>query len=75
MTPDVLTVSSALTTLDLLLWRKYRREVPGLVEQTLAQNRGLAALGPILPIGTKVTVTPPAPPPARTPRPVIRLFG
>lgn len=51
---DVMTVTAEHTTLDLLLWRVLRREVPGLVEATLDLNPGLAALGPILPVGTRV---------------------
>ncbi|ATQ67834.1 MULTISPECIES: tail protein X [Methylosinus] len=57
---DTLTVETDHTTLDLLLWRRYRREAKGLVEDTLARNPGLAALGSILPIGTVVQVQAPA---------------
>ena len=65
MAAEVLTVEHDLTTLDLLLWRRFRREVVGLVEATLAANSGLAALGVYLPIGTKVRVTAPTTPAAR----------
>jgi phage tail protein X len=58
---ETLTVEADHTTLDLLLWRRYRREAKGLVEDTLARNPGLAALGAILPIGTVVQVEAPAP--------------
>ena len=60
-------------TLDLLLWSHYRREVPGLVEQTLDQNPGLPRLGVILPAGTQVVVQVPQPPEASTER-VISLW-
>ncbi|WP_051949256.1 tail protein X [Methylosinus sp. PW1] len=60
MTIDVLIVETERTTLDLLLWRYYRREVAGLVEDTLVRNPGLSALGAILPVGTAVSVLRPA---------------
>lgn len=40
-------------TLDLICWQFYGR-TQGVVEQVLEHNRGLAALGPILPHGTAV---------------------
>lgn len=54
MALETLVVETEHTTLDLLLWRVLRREVEGLVEDTLMRNPGLAALGPILPVGTAV---------------------
>ena len=50
-------------SVDLLIWREYRRPMPGLVEQVLDKNPGLAALGPILPVGTlvKLPIDKPAP--------------
>lgn len=41
-------------TVDLLVWRRYRRPIPGMVEKVLAMNPGLAARGPILPLGEVV---------------------
>lgn len=73
MATETLTVTTPMP-LDLLLWRRYKREVPGLVEQTLAANYGLAALGPVLPRGTQVTVTPPGPAPSKTTRKTIKLY-
>lgn len=40
-------------TLDLICWRHYGRTA-GVLEQVLDENRGLAELGPILPMGTMV---------------------
>ena len=50
-------------SVDLLIWREYRRPMPGLVEAVLDSNPGLAALGPILPVGTlvKLPLLKPAP--------------
>ena len=74
MTTEILTVTGKPMPLDLLLFRRFQREIPGFVEATYAQNPGLADLGPILPIDTKVSVTPPAPRPAKFTRKSIRLF-
>ncbi len=73
MALETLTIPNDQTPVDLLLWRRFRREVPGLVEQTLAQNAGLADLGPFPPAGTKVVVTVPTPQ-AAVMKPVISLF-
>lgn len=40
-------------TLDLICWRYYGRTT-GVLEQVLDSNRGLADLGPVLPLGTLV---------------------
>lgn len=75
MATEIIKVISEYTTLDLLLWRRFKRDVPGLVEKTLAANPGLARLGPFLPVGTSLTVE--APPPITAPAksvPVIQLY-
>lgn len=74
MSAETLTVAGSAQPLDLLLYRRYRREIPGFVEATYAANPGLADLGPLLPIGTKVTVTVPVPAPVVTARNLVRLF-
>jgi len=56
MTTEAITITGEGLALDQLVWRKFRRAVPGLVEQVLALNPGLAQLGPILPVGTVVVV-------------------
>lgn len=63
------------TTLDLLLWRRFRSYRPGLVERVLDANPGLADLGPILPVGTAVAVPLDAPELHPPKRPVVRLWG
>lgn len=63
MAIETLEVVAEMTTLDLLLWRRFRREVEGLVEDTLRRNPGLARLGVYLPVGMRVTVSTPAPEP------------
>lgn len=63
MATETLEVIAEMTTLDLLLWRRFRRDVQGLVEGTLRRNPGIARLGVYLPVGLKVTVQTPAPEP------------
>ena len=60
---ETLIVTVEQTTLDLLLWRRFCREVPGLVEDTLRRNPGLAATGVFLPVGMAATVQTPTPEP------------
>lgn len=43
-------------TLDLICWHIYGRCTGGTVEQVLDANPGLAQLGPVLPVGTLVTL-------------------
>lgn len=54
MTTESLTVTADGLTLDLLIWRRYRRPIAGLVEQVLALNPGLAQRGPYLPLGALI---------------------
>lgn len=61
-------------TLDLLVWRAFGRQDQGLVEQTLALNPGIAAVGSILPIGTRV-VLPPSQAAQTAKRNSVRLWG
>jgi len=55
---ETVTIKGDGITLDLLVWRRYRRRIPGFVERILGMeaNHGIAALGPILPVGTIVTM-------------------
>jgi len=59
----IIRVAGEGVSVDLLIWREYRRPMPGLVEAVLDSNPGLAALGPILPVGTlvKLPLLKPAP--------------
>lgn len=70
----VLVVEQDATTLDLLLWRRFRRAYAGMVERTLDINPGLAASA-ILPVGRKVTVELPAAETAAKAIPVVTLWG
>lgn len=58
-------------TVDLICWRHYGRTA-GVMEQVLEANRGLADLGPTLPMGTIIKL-PPQPVPAGS-RKVVQLW-
>lgn len=75
--PIRLTVAGVGLTLDLLLWRAYGR--PGNTSDMLRRahlaNPGLARLGPVLPLRTRV-VLPDLPPAGAQPRrATVDLFG
>lgn len=61
--PQRIVVQQQGATLDLLLWRIHGRRGQDLVEAALVANPGLAALGPVIPLGTAIVVPDlPAPP-------------
>lgn len=43
-------------TLSAICWRNYGTTAGGIVEQVLEANPGLAGLGPLLPMGTLITL-------------------
>ncbi|MDO9428460.1 MAG: tail protein X [Methylobacterium sp.] len=65
-------------TVELLLWRhgKRRGATSARLVETLNLNPGLAALGPFLPLGTRVVLPdlPPVDDVARTTAPAVTLF-
>lgn len=71
---ETLVVKHDATTLDLLLWRRFKREYPGMVERTLDINPGLS-VNAILAIGREVIVELPTADPAVKTLPVISLWG
>lgn len=48
-------------TLSLIVWRRFKRPMPGLVEAILDQNPGLADLGQKIPVGTVFEMPVPVP--------------
>jgi phage tail protein X len=50
--PETVTVGAEGLTLSLIVWRRFYRPKPGLIERVYALNPGLAELGIILPVGT-----------------------
>ncbi|MDN2578955.1 tail protein X [Aquibium sp. ELW1220] len=49
---QTVTVEGDALTVSLIVWRRFKRPMPALVEAFLDANPGLADLGPILPLGT-----------------------
>jgi phage tail protein X len=70
---ETITIRGEGISLDLLLWRKFGVRGRELVESALDLNPGLAALGPIIPMGTVVRI-PPLPAESRTPVKLVTLF-
>lgn len=63
---EVLTVPFDGLTLSGLLWRRFRRQTPGLRETVLALNPGLAEIELSLPRGATVTLPDALAAPSRT---------
>lgn len=61
--------------LDLLVWRRFRKRTPDLVERILEINRDLADLGQLLPVGTSVIIPIDAPDNTPARKPAVRLWG
>ena len=55
------TIEGDRLTVSLLVWRRFRRPMPGLLEQILDRNPGLAGAGIELPIGTVLDIPVPTP--------------
>ena len=50
------TVASEDVTVSSMVWRRYHRAMPGMVERIYDMNVGLADLGAVLPLGTVVRI-------------------
>lgn len=70
------TVAGSGITLDLLLWRAYGRagNTSAMLAAAWALNPGLAAKGPVLPLGARVTLPDPPSPAAARRRVPVNLF-
>ena len=73
MLMERITVMGDDLTVSLIVWRRFKRPMPGLVEQTLDLNPGLADLGHYLPVGTQFMLPIPTPRPKTVLNP-IRLW-
>lgn len=72
---ETFTVRSDGMSVDLILWQRFRRPMPGLFERimALAENQHLEHCGFVLPLGVAVTI-PIEPPPREPELPVISLW-
>lgn len=75
--PLTLTVKGVDLRVSLLLWRAYGRRgvTAAMLSRTYALNPGLAALGPILPLGTVLTLPDLPTALAQPKRATVNLFG
>ncbi|SDB57496.1 tail protein X [Bauldia litoralis] len=58
---ETVTVEGEYLTVSLIVWRRFRRPMPGLVEAIHDINPGLAGLGAWLPVGTTFDMPIPTP--------------
>jgi phage tail protein X len=58
---ETITVEGDFITVPLIVWRRFKRPMPGLVETIFDTNPGLADLGHYLPVGTVFTMPIPTP--------------
>lgn len=58
---ETVTVGGDGLTVATLVWRRFKRPMPGLVEAIYDLNPGLADLGQILPVGTNFDMPIPIP--------------
>lgn len=66
MTTEIIervTVEGDYLTVPLIVWRRFHRPMPGLVEAIYMRNRELAESGPFLPVGTSFDMPIPIPRP------------
>ena len=58
---ETITVEGEFITVSLIVWRRFKRPLPGLVEEIFDRNPGLAARGDFLPVGTTFLLPIPTP--------------
>jgi phage tail protein X len=58
---ETVTIEGEFLTLSLIVWRRFKRPMPGLVEAIHDLNPGLADLGVYLPVGTVLAMPIPTP--------------
>lgn len=58
MKTDIITVAGDGLVLSQIIWRRFRRPMIGMVERVLdmPENYGLADLGPVIPVGTRIVI-------------------
>ncbi|MCB1502835.1 MAG: tail protein X [Bauldia sp.] len=60
-TVETVTVEGEFLTVSLIVWRRFKRPMPGLVEAIHDLNPGLADLGVYLPVGATFAMPIPTP--------------
>lgn len=75
--PETITVKRVGVRVSRLLWRAYGQagDTPAMLRATYAANPGLAALGPVLPLGTRLVLPDLITAKAASTRTGVSLFG
>ncbi|WP_336801819.1 tail protein X [Kaistia sp. MMO-174] len=68
-------VAGEFITIDLLVWRRFKRRADGIVDRILMANPELATAGAYLPVGTIVKIPIDAPTPGAVQVEAIRLWS
>jgi len=55
-TYETYTVTAAEISVPRMVWRRFKRPMPGMTERIFALNPGIAAMGPYLDMGTVVVI-------------------
>lgn len=74
-TIETVTVMSETLTVSLLVWRRFQKPMPGLVERVYALNPGLSLSGVFMPLGAEVKIPIPAAATGKTEVTPVRLWG
>lgn len=69
-TTELVSVEGDDVTVPLIVWRRFKRPMPGLVERIYDMNPGLADLGPVLPYGTGLSMPVPIEEPVDVLKPI-----
>jgi len=69
-TTELVRVEGDDVTVPLIVWRRFKRPMPGLVERIYDLNPGLADLGPVLPFGTRFSLPVPVDEQVETLKPI-----
>jgi phage tail protein X len=71
---ETVVVESVGFNLSRIIWRRFKKPMAGLLEETLAANINLAALGPVLPVGTTFRLPIPDQAKLKNILPIVRLW-
>ena len=71
---ETITVASENQMLDLVIWKKFKRQMPGYLERVLDANIGLAKQLEFIPPGTRIFMPAVEDLPQKTSSEVVRLW-
>lgn len=74
MATETIIIRDDQATVDLILYRRFKRPMPGLFERVLDLNRDVAEFGPFLPVGFALVIPIDAPNGTPAETPAVRLW-